>query len=498
MMIHRLKKDAKLIVLMAMVIVIAGCSDDGSSAALTSTPVATLAAAETPALVLSGIAAVGAALDGATLEIIDASGNLVDIPDTLTGSDGSYQVTLPANITLPVIVRITPLEGEPLLNVVPEPAPGTTEIVANVNPITNLVAEAVLGDVDSANAAALASSLAIVDTTTLDETSNEVVGRVLGSGVDYATFATAADFVANNGATSGSAADTILDTLAKNAEDNGLTLSEQLADFAEREEPPKLLEDPVFQVVLVSLLIQGGADSANLESDLASIGALTEVAEGEADIFRTIIETLPVIIESTKTNAASLAGNPDLQDIAVNAAVALVANTVKQKAVEFFAGTADLVELLESPSFQETAVDVIILTVVPVLETFVNDPDVDDIQSGLEMVVDSITTEAANVASSFEYTATSTDVSDLVAGFVQDRIAPKTSLNRDDLLDIQTGTSAVAEKVTKVADAVQVQDEIQSFSQENPDLVQGSVLDLIDVVPPKTWGEAKWDSFNWG
>jgi hypothetical protein len=192
--------------------------------------------------------------------------------------------------------------------------------------------------------------------------------------------------------------------------------------------------------VLVSLLIQGGTDSANLESDLASIGALTEVAEGEADIFRTIIETLPVIIESTKTNAASLAGNPDLQDIAVNAAVALVANTVKQKAVEFFAGTADLVELLESPSFQETAVDVIILTVVPVLETFVNDPDVDDIQSGLEMVVDSITTEAANVASSFEYTATSTDVSDLVAGFVQDRIAPKTSLNRDDLLDIQTGT----------------------------------------------------------
>jgi hypothetical protein len=194
----------------------------------------------------------------------------------------------------------------------------------------------------------------------------------------------------------------------------------------------------------------------------------------------------------------SLAGNPDLQDISVDAAVALVANTVKHKAVEFFSDTADLVELLESPSFQETAVDVIILAVAPVLETFVHDADVDDIQSGLEMVIDSITTEAANVASSFEYTETSTDVSDLVAGFVQDKIAPKTSLNRDDLLDIQTGTMSVAEKVTEFADVVQVQNEIQSFSQENPDLVQGSVLNLIEVVPPKNWGEATRGSFNWG
>jgi hypothetical protein len=498
MMIHRLKKNAKLIVLMTMVIVIAGCADNSGLDALTVTPEASPEVVETPAMVLSGIAAVGAALDGATLEIIDASGNLVDIPDTLTGSDGSYQVTLPADVALPVIIRITPLEGQPLLNVVPEPEPGTTEIVANVNPITNLVAEAVLGDVDSTNAAALASSLATVDTTNLDETSNQIVERVLGSGLDYATFATDTGFVANDGATSGSAADAILDTLAKNAENNGLSLGEQLTDFAKQEEPPKLLEDPVFQVVLVSVLIQGGTDSANLESDLASIGALAEVVEGKVDIFRTIIETLPVIIESTKTNAASLAGNSNLQSIAVDAVVDLIANTVEQKADEFFADTVDLVELLESPSFQETAVDVIVLTVVPVLETFVDDPNIDDIQSGLKTVVNSITTEAANVTSSFEYTATSTDVSDLVAGFVQDKIAPETTLDRNDLLNIQTGTTDVAEKVTVVVDVAQVQNDIQDFSQENPDLVEGSVSDLIEVIPPSNWGEARWGGFNWG
>jgi hypothetical protein len=38
---------------------------------------------------VSGVAAVGAALDGATVEIIDGSGNLVDVSGITTGTDGS-------------------------------------------------------------------------------------------------------------------------------------------------------------------------------------------------------------------------------------------------------------------------------------------------------------------------------------------------------------------------------------------------------------------------
>ena len=59
-------------------------------------------------VVVSGVAASGAALDGALIEVIDASGNVVDVGDALTGSDGSYQVSLPEGVTLPVIVRVTP------------------------------------------------------------------------------------------------------------------------------------------------------------------------------------------------------------------------------------------------------------------------------------------------------------------------------------------------------------------------------------------------------
>jgi hypothetical protein len=210
MMIQTLNKDLKIVLLSALVLLTSSCSDSGGGsdpAPITSSPAAAPAAAadtppaisDAPTTLLSGIAAIGAALDGATVEIIDASGNLVDIPDTLTGSDGAYQVTLPADVVLPVIVRITPLVGEPLLNVVQEPEAGTTEIVANVNPITNLVAEAVLGDVDSTNASDLASSLATVDVTTLDATSDAIVEKVLGSSVSYDSFATDPDFIANDG-----------------------------------------------------------------------------------------------------------------------------------------------------------------------------------------------------------------------------------------------------------------------------------------------------------
>jgi hypothetical protein len=508
MMIQTLNKDLKIVLLSALVLLTSSCSDSGGGsdpAPITSSPAAAPAAAadtppaisDAPTTLLSGIAAIGAALDGATVEIIDASGNLVDIPDTLTGSDGAYQVTLPADVVLPVIVRITPLVGEPLLNVVQEPEAGTTEIVANVNPITNLVAEAVLGDVDSTNASDLASSLATVDVTTLDATSDAIVEKVLGSSVSYDSFATDPDFIANDGTSSGSAADAILDTIAKNADDNGLSLNEQLTSFAAQDEPPKLLEDPVFQVILVSELIQGGTDSADLESGLAASGAIDAAVQGEADIFRTIIETVPVIIESTVSSAAGLAENSELLDIAVDAAVDLVANTVEQKIDQFFADTDDLVELLASPSFQATAVDVVAVTVLPVLITFVDDVDIADIQSGLESVVDNITDEAASVTSSFEYTGSSTDVSDLVAGFVEEQIAPATTLDRDALLGIQDGTTALSEVVTPVGDVTQVQEDIQDFSQANPDLVDGSIVDLIEEVPASNWDQASWDLFNW-
>ena len=94
----------RILILMTWLALLAGCSDSD-----TTPPAPPAPAPEVPATptVLSGIAAVGAALDGALVEIIDASGNLVDIPDTLTGSDGSYQVTLPDGIEISIGFDVT-------------------------------------------------------------------------------------------------------------------------------------------------------------------------------------------------------------------------------------------------------------------------------------------------------------------------------------------------------------------------------------------------------
>ena len=175
----------------------------------------------------------------------------------MTGSDGSYQVELPDDIVLPVIVRVTPLVGPPLLNIVAPPEDGSTAITANVNPVTDLVSSSALGDADSSDAGALAGALSSVDTSTLEATGNEVLQRVLGSSVQYSSFANDPDFVAKTEAndTSPSATDAILDTLAKQAEDSGTDIKTQLKNLEQQETPSKLLEEPSFQVGLIGEMI---------------------------------------------------------------------------------------------------------------------------------------------------------------------------------------------------------------------------------------------------
>jgi len=141
-------KNLKIFVLLAVVMFLAACSGGSSSNGTGASGVTLTQPTPVPAppqLVLTGVAAVGAALDGALIEVIDAAGNLVDIGDSATGTDGSYSVVLPANIALPVVIRATPPGGTPLLSIVQAPADGSTDVVANINPVTNLVSSSVRG-----------------------------------------------------------------------------------------------------------------------------------------------------------------------------------------------------------------------------------------------------------------------------------------------------------------------------------------------------------------
>ncbi|MCB1694272.1 MAG: hypothetical protein KDI19_15980, partial [Pseudomonadales bacterium] len=156
----------RIVAMWMAVMCIAACDNDRREASAPGAP----PPAPEPAMeiVLSGIAATGAALDGAVLEIVDASGNAVDIGDVLTGDDGAYQVNLPSGTNLPVIVRVTPPGGTPLVTIVPPSADDTTDVIANINPVTNLVSGAALQGADVTDNAALAGALAAVDIAMID------------------------------------------------------------------------------------------------------------------------------------------------------------------------------------------------------------------------------------------------------------------------------------------------------------------------------------------
>lgn len=444
--------------------------------------------------VVSGVAATGAALDGATVEVIDASGNTLDVGDVLTGSDGAYEVTLPDNVAMPVIVRVTPAGGTPLLNIVQAPEDGSTEVTANINPITNLVSSAVLGGADSTDAAALAGALATTDVTTIESTGDEIVERLLGSTISYRSFAADPDFVARaQGSEAPSPADAILDAVARQASNAGATLEDQLASLNAQSDPPRLLEAPDFQIGLVAEMIKGGTASADIEARLVSVGAIGAAAEGQPDVFRTIISTVPTLIEAVQSGSTAVESDADLLEVAVDAAVDLLAGTVKEKADRFAANDDALVAAIASPSLSQTVTSVVQSSVLPVLSSFVGSGITATVKNNLLTVTNQVVKQAVVVASAFQYSQSSTDVSDLVSAFVAQQVTPPTS--EQDLAAAATGQSGA---VQDVGDVNAAKTSIETFAADNSDLVDGELEDLVEEIPPGSWGTSRWDGFNWG
>lgn len=470
------------------------CSDSSNNTAINVT------VAEPPApatFALRGVAAVGAALDGATIEVIDAAGNLVDIGDSATGSDGSYSVTLPANTALPVVIRATPPGGTPLLSIVQPPAEGSTEIVANINPVTNLVSGSILGASNTSSEADIAGALATVDPATINASGDAVINKVFGSGVDYDAFATDPDFVAADGTNSGSAADAVLDTIANRANEAGTTVEDALMLFADAEEPPALLEDPGFQVELVGELVKGGTAAEELENSLTSIGALQTPADGETDVFRTIIQVVPMVIENTRASTAAASDNQNLANAAIDATVKVISSTVTKKVQRFKADANSVNSLLMSPSFQATTNKVVTTAITPIIAAADASGDADTLLNTVSSVTRSIAEEASEVVSGFDFGENSTDVSDLVSGFVSS-VVTRTPITTETLQGISSGSVSASEVVSDSGDVSSIQTQIISFANDNPDLVDGDVTTTIQSIPTGTWDQSDWGDFNWG
>lgn len=447
---------------------------------------------------ISGIAAVGAALDGASVTVRDATGTLLELGDILTGADGSYQVAVPADTPLPLLIEVTPPEGEPLRTVVPESAPGEP-ITANVNPLTELVTNELVGE-PSEDPAAIGSALAPVaaDPASVDATGDAVVGALLGGDLDYETFASDPDFVADSGGDeTPSVTDTLLDTLETTAEKADQPLAEFLEAQLDAPEPAKLIEAPAFQVRYVGELIEQGNDPEDIEDKLEDTGAITALEEGETtDVFRQAIVAVPALIDQTNESTTSLDDAPELKAKAAEAAVEALASLVEERAERFGDTEDDLEEALASAEVINTVTEVVAEVVTPVLEAVAERDDLEDVEAALDEVLEETSEAAGQTLSAFSPDQLeTTDVTDLATAHLQQNVIAQDTA--DQLDAISAGTISAEELVQTPDDVTDTGAALQTLLEEDSTLISGGDADALIEAPPPAWNVDNWNEFNW-
>jgi hypothetical protein len=135
-------KNAGMILASASLLTLAACGGGSSStspapvAGPTPAPVAGPAPAPAPVatnFTLSGTAATGAALAGATIKVTDKDG--VEVCSQIAAADGSYSCVIPLTAKGPFVIVAT-LDEQSLVSTVAEALTAT----ANITPLTNLIA----------------------------------------------------------------------------------------------------------------------------------------------------------------------------------------------------------------------------------------------------------------------------------------------------------------------------------------------------------------------
>jgi hypothetical protein len=188
--------------------VLAACSSSSDSL-----PVAAPVAPAPTTFTVAGTAATGAALDGATITITGSDGKTYPAagdPPILTGTDGSYTITLPLTAKPPFVVTAVKNDVS-LVSVVAEAKDTTT----NITPVTNLIASRLSSSGDPAKLAAeIQADPTLVDLAKVTAKVAEVVAMIqpLMTAVGDSTNPLTGNIQA--AVTAGTGADKVLDSLA--------------------------------------------------------------------------------------------------------------------------------------------------------------------------------------------------------------------------------------------------------------------------------------------
>jgi hypothetical protein len=170
-------------------------------------------------LTLSGMAALGAPMAGARVQIYDASGTaLLDAPATVA-ADGRYSATIPANAKFPLVI-FTEDGASPVVSVVPDASQAAT---VNINQLTHLIAARLSPTGDPINLVSqIASSQATINNSNFTAQQQSLINAIrplletlnLPSSINPQTVSFVAD---------GTGFDKLLDTLDVKIVPNGTT-----------------------------------------------------------------------------------------------------------------------------------------------------------------------------------------------------------------------------------------------------------------------------------
>lgn len=130
---------------------IAGCGGDDSSTT-TAPPGSTPTTPEVKAVVITGVAASGAAFTGGVVSVIDSRGTTVGTSEPV-GDDGRYTVTLAEGATPPLVLVATRATSSGEVQTLVSVVASTESTIANLTPITTLIASRLSSSGDPARLA---------------------------------------------------------------------------------------------------------------------------------------------------------------------------------------------------------------------------------------------------------------------------------------------------------------------------------------------------------
>jgi len=443
---------------------------------------------------LSGVAAIGAALDGAAVSVSGPEGVLLNVETLLTDGNGRYSISLDADQAFPVLIEVLTPEGATLRAIVEaseEPGPAVT---AHINPITDLVARRLTARFASIQATLEAAAGA---PELVRRAGDDAVQSLLGPEAQYARFATDADFIAaGRGSEVPSVTDTVLDTLGAAAARSSIPLVDFLAERTALPVPRPLMRDPGFQVRLVTQLVERGNAGEDVVTRLTAADLFTPTAAGGTQpLLETVAARVPMLLDDLAADLEALGVDARTSDLAMRALAEAIARYAESRAEDFGADSAATASAIAENAVGAQIAATMVAALVP-LTASLSAGGADDLLDGDAMVRVSEQIGAATgeiFAALNPEQVTSNDFSPLAASLLDTRLG---ALNSDTLAALESGTAGLEDVVPPAADVGIVQEEIRIILEQQPGLV-GADADAVLETLPNAWNRADWNSLTW-